>query len=198
MKNQRGLTLIEILATITITTIILGVGFMLFASINGLFNNTVQKYADNTSINAVIDTISREMADPVALYYLTTANGSELRFQTFDNRYMALVYDQNSKSLSLAKSTSTNTTQDITAFTFLTPSKVLSDNVMADAANSSSAFTVINNATSNALATGTSYMAANLNTVNLTVKFEVIAFTPNGGKKIAYKPYNVIVSLSYP
>jgi prepilin-type N-terminal cleavage/methylation domain-containing protein len=194
MNNQRGLTLIELLATITISSIVLGVGFMLFASVNGLFNNTVQKSADNTNINTVIDTISRELADPVALYYLTTANGSELRFQTFDNRYLALVYDKTQKNLSLAKSTSPNTTQDLIALTLQTY-KVLATNVMADDTNTSSAFSV----TPSAFVNNTSITtAATLKTVNLTITFKETTITSNGAKTIAYTPYYVNISLSYP
>jgi prepilin-type N-terminal cleavage/methylation domain-containing protein len=193
MKNQRGLTLIEVLATITISSIVLAVGFLLFTSINGLFNNTVQKSIDDTSINAVIDTISRELADPVAICYIDSASGSELRFQTFDNRYMALVYDKNQKSLSLAKSTSSNTAQNIKAFSYQTY-KILAKNVMADPTNSGFAFI----ATGSGLLSNTALSATELKTVHLSISFQKTTLTPTGGKKTTYPKYNVNVSMSYP
>jgi prepilin-type N-terminal cleavage/methylation domain-containing protein len=193
MKNERGLTLIEVLATITISSIVLAVGFMLFSSVNGLFNNTVQKSTDNTSINAVIDTISRELADPVELYYVTSATGSELRFKTFDNRYMALVYVKSTKSLTLVKSDSPSTTQYIGTFTYQTY-KILSTNVMVDAANTSFAF----NVTGVGLTPNISLSATSLKTINLSITFQKTILTPSGGKTTTYPKYNVNVSMSYP
>jgi prepilin-type N-terminal cleavage/methylation domain-containing protein len=198
MKNERGLTLIEVLATITISSIVLAVGFMLFSSVNGLFNNTVQKSTDNTSINAVIDTISRELADPVALYYINSATGSELRFKTFDNRYMALVYVKSTKSLTLVKSDSPSTTQDITAFTFQTP-KVLATNIVADETNTGLAFEINKNATGTDLDTNIIITATTLKTIYLSIAFQKTTVTPSGGKILTYSPpYNVNVSMSYP
>jgi prepilin-type N-terminal cleavage/methylation domain-containing protein len=197
MKNERGLTLIELLATITISAIVLAVGFMLFTSVNGLFNNTVQKSTDNTSINAVLDTISRELADPVALSYSTTAVGSILRFQTFDNRYMALVYDKAAKSLSIAKSTDPSTAQNVTAFNYQTY-KILAANVMADATNSSFAFTATRTDPSLISLPTTALTATDIKTVNVSIAFQKTTFTPSGGKTTTYPIYNVNVSMSYP
>jgi prepilin-type N-terminal cleavage/methylation domain-containing protein len=197
MRNERGLTLIELLATITISSIVLAVGFMLFTSVNGLFNNTVQKSTDNTSINAVIDTISRELADPVELYYINSATGSELRFKTFDNRYMALVYVKSAKSLTLVKSDSISTTQLINTFTYQTY-KILSINMMADAANTASAFVIKNKATNLDLVANTLFSATSLKTINLSITFQKTTLTPSGGKTTSYQKYNVNVSMSYP
>jgi prepilin-type N-terminal cleavage/methylation domain-containing protein len=194
MRNERGLTLIELLATITISSIVLAVGFMLFSSVNGLFNNTVQKSTDNTSINTVIDTISRELADPVQLYYVPPGTGSVIRFKTFDNRYMALVYDKITKSLTLAKSTDPSTTQNIGTFPYQTY-KILSTNVMVDAANTSFAFTV----TGVGLTPNISLSATSLKTINISIAFQKTTITPNGGKILTYPPaYKVNVSMSYP
>jgi prepilin-type N-terminal cleavage/methylation domain-containing protein len=193
MKNQRGLTLIEVLATITISSIVLAVGFLLFTSVNGLFNNTVQKTTDDKRINTVIDTISRELADPIAICYIESAIKSELRFQTFDHRYMALVYDQTAKSLSIAKSKSPDTIQDITAFAYETP-KVLATNIMTDETNSGYAFA----ATGTGLSPNIALTAIDIKTVNLGITFQKTTFTPTGGKTTTYPKYKVNVSISSP
>jgi prepilin-type N-terminal cleavage/methylation domain-containing protein len=195
MKNERGLTLIEMLATITISSIVLAVGFMLFTSVNGLFNNTVQKSADDSSTNQVIDTISRELADPVAIYYyIKSATQSELRFRTFDNRYMALIYDKSSKRLSIAKITSLDIT-DLN-LTFPNP-KVLASNIAADSANTGLPF-IVNNKAGTALTSNTLFTAANLKTLNLSITFQKATVAPNGGKILTYSTKNTIVSMSYP
>lgn len=200
MRNQRGLTLVEVLATITISSVILGIGFMLLSSVNGMFNNSIQKSNDNTSINTVLNTISREMADPVAIYLATL---SELRFKTFDNRYMVLLYNQTDRSLSLAKSANVdpNAVQDITAASFptLSPAKVLATNLTIDANNSGAAFIVRDsNNFDLTLTTGLLTQANGYNSIKIWLNFEISRTTPTGVITRSYQPFDISVALSLP
>jgi hypothetical protein len=188
MRNERGITLIELLATLTITTLVLGVGFMLFSSFNGLFNNSIQKSSDNISINSVHDTISRELNDPVSLYYQDNGSTVELRYQTFDNHYRAFIYDKASNSLSLAQLSNTN----LASPSYLTPYKILASNLKADVSNTGSAFYVNEATNTSVLPSGP--ITSSL--INIWIRLELTTITSNGGSTKTYQPYNINVFVS--
>jgi prepilin-type N-terminal cleavage/methylation domain-containing protein len=185
MRNERGLTLIELLATLTITSIVLGVGFMMFTSTNGLFSNSIQKSKDTISMNTVINTISRELADPVKLYLFSA---DELRFQTLDNRSMALKYDKTNKKLSLEQSTVPG--QDITSPTFAaSPGKTLATNLSVNSANSAAAFVVYRRDNSTGLPVGTvipNDPVIKDRLLYISLFFEVTTIKPNGNRVTDY------------
>ncbi len=101
MKNEKGVTLVEVLATLTILSLVLGVGFMLFSSVNSLWTNSVDKYTHTSNVNLTLDTISKELTEAVTLS-LVTAN--ELQFITFDGDYLSLEYNTVDDTLILYES----------------------------------------------------------------------------------------------
>jgi type II secretory pathway pseudopilin PulG len=185
MRNDRGITLIELLATLTITTLVLGVGFILFSSYYGLFNNSMQKSSDNISINSVIDTISRELADPVSMYYQDNGSTVELRYQTFDNHFRAFIYEKASNSLSLAQLSNT----DLASPSYMTPYKNLANNLKFDASNTGSAF-YVNEATNTSVLPSGSITSS---LINIWIKLELTTITSNGRSTKTYQPYNINV-----
>lgn len=109
MKNERGLTLIELLASLAISTLILGVSFVLLSSVFQLFNNTTQKYNDNKSINLTMNTISDQLAfSSKAVYY---AANHELRYK-IGKIYKSLVYDSTLKKITLYTFSETDTVNE--------------------------------------------------------------------------------------
>ncbi len=95
MKSEKGLTLIEVLASVTILSILMGAGFMLFTSVNSLYNNSAQKQSGDSKVSFTLNTISKELAAPVETYL---ASVNELRFKTLEGNYQALVYNSSGKS----------------------------------------------------------------------------------------------------
>jgi prepilin-type N-terminal cleavage/methylation domain-containing protein len=194
MRNERGLTLIELLATLTISSVILGVSFMLFTSANGLFSNSVQKSKDTVSKNTAINAISKELSDSVKLY-LYSAN--ELRFQTLDNRSMALKYDKTNKKLTLEQSTVAG--QDIASLTFATsPLKTLATNLSVNGANSTQAFAVYRRDNSTALPVGTIIpddLLIKDRLIYIWLFFEAATIKPNGTRVPTYEKVILNIAL---
>jgi hypothetical protein len=167
---------------------------MLFSSTNGLLNNSVQKSKDTISMNKVINTISKELADPVKLYLF---NANELRFQTLDNRSMALKYDKTNKKLSLEQSTVAG--QDITSPTFATsPGKTLATNLSVNNVNSAQAFAVYRRDNSTGLPVGTiipNDLVITDRLFNLWLFFEVTTINSNGIKATNYSKVILNIAL---
>jgi prepilin-type N-terminal cleavage/methylation domain-containing protein len=117
LNNEKGFTLIEVLAAITILAFLSGVMIMLFSSMNSLWNNSSQKQSDSFAINFTTNTISRELAAPVEVY-LSSVN--ELRFQTSSyegvSRYEAITYNTSDKSLVLNTLTGTTDIKTATSY----------------------------------------------------------------------------------
>jgi prepilin-type N-terminal cleavage/methylation domain-containing protein len=80
MRNQRGISLLEVLASLTLLSVVLGVAFLLFGSVNSLFSNTAQDYTDKTDVRTAMNTISGQMADATSV---RLNSATELRFRTF-------------------------------------------------------------------------------------------------------------------
>lgn len=100
MKNERGLTLFEVLATITISTILLGVVFMLLSSTNLLSRTNSDKLQSDAEIRNTIDRIAREVSDSNAAYLLA----NELRYVTFVSgkpEVRSLYFNEPSRTLTL-------------------------------------------------------------------------------------------------
>jgi prepilin-type N-terminal cleavage/methylation domain-containing protein len=112
MKNEKGVTLIELLAAILLFTIILALGFQLFSSVRLLWSNNVNQYHFKNEVNVITRSINKELSDPVSLYGV---NGKELRFKTFDGYYKSLVYKPEKKALWIYEN---NTTSNLENFTY--------------------------------------------------------------------------------
>lgn len=89
MKNERGMTLIEVLAAVTISAIVLGGATMLVSSIYSSFFSTSQKYDDDTSINRVVSRITSSVSDCKQLAVLP----NELRCLNSSGSYKSFLYD---------------------------------------------------------------------------------------------------------
>jgi prepilin-type N-terminal cleavage/methylation domain-containing protein len=195
MQNDRGLTLIEVLASITIASVILGVGFMMFSSVSGTFNNSIHKTQDNNSISSVINAISSELADPTELYLLTE---NELRFKNSKDEFKALVYE-NANSLALYTLDSSDASKTIISYPYsaILAKKVLATNIKKDPniPNALSAFIVQNSSSVPIQAPMNNPITEN-GLFNILITFEISKITSNGAKTTSYKPLTVNVALS--
>ncbi|HEY0827404.1 MAG TPA: prepilin-type N-terminal cleavage/methylation domain-containing protein [Bacilli bacterium] len=135
MNNEKGITVLELLTSLTILTILMGAGFMLLTSVNSLWDNSAQKRSDDSKINLTLNMISRELATPVEMY-MPSAN--ELRFKTFAGKYKSLVYTPASQTLTLKESTDATAIENGTYVARAT----LADTIAPDTANSVPAFAV--------------------------------------------------------
>lgn len=95
MKNARGMTLIEVLAAVTILAIVLGGATMLVTSIYSGWNNSRQSYSDDSDISQVINRMTSALSDCKQVSMLT----NELRCGHSDGSYTSFVYSAADHSL---------------------------------------------------------------------------------------------------
>ncbi|RKD23882.1 hypothetical protein BEP19_05500 [Ammoniphilus oxalaticus] len=104
MNNEKGLTLIEIMAALFISTIVLGVAFMAFSAINLDWNTTTQKYNDDAQIRTTLNTVSEILADSNQVYYVENDYSNELRmWNGASKNYKVLYYDAGKRNLTLCE-----------------------------------------------------------------------------------------------
>ncbi|HEX3015302.1 MAG TPA: prepilin-type N-terminal cleavage/methylation domain-containing protein [Desulfobacteria bacterium] len=82
MKNENGFTLVELLAVIVISMMVLGVGLMASASMGEMWSNTSQNFTDSAQKEQTIDTLSQKFAYAVEMNYTTSDTAQELRLKT--------------------------------------------------------------------------------------------------------------------
>nr|WP_218100452.1 hypothetical protein [Paenibacillus allorhizosphaerae] len=88
--------MIELLASITIGTMLLGVAAMLLSSILHLSNSNSQSFTDRSAMKYTMTTLSMQLADSTqAVYY---AGNSELRYKT-GTGYKSAVFDSAGRTL---------------------------------------------------------------------------------------------------
>lgn len=104
MDKEKGITLIEVLAAITIFFIVIGVCYSVFSSVNLFVRTSEENYNRHTDQNFTIHMITKEMADPVELYY---TQNRELRFKNFKGEIKAIRYEASTQKLSMVSSSST-------------------------------------------------------------------------------------------
>jgi len=94
VQNDRGLTLVELLAAMALTGVLLTVAIMLYQSLFHVSETGMQRYADQTEIRHALNLLERELSDATDVRW----TGGQLRY---DNglRARALVYDQNEDKL---------------------------------------------------------------------------------------------------
>jgi type II secretory pathway pseudopilin PulG len=197
MHNQRGITLIEILASITILMILIGVGFMLFASVSSLWHNSVQTRNDNSSVNFAINVITREAADPVKIYL---ASANELRFKTVGvnsvaGTYKSLMYDALSHTLTLYELVDpadlVNVTSPLDANKY-TKGITLSNIVKPDTTNGIAAFAV-KQSNGDLMPVPTTFMNGELFTIS--INFEYTRLSVYNVKTTKYKNISTNIKL---
>jgi prepilin-type N-terminal cleavage/methylation domain-containing protein len=110
LKDQRGLTLIEVLAASVLLGIVIGAAMMLFSSLNLHWNSSFQKYTDDNKTTLTMDTISKNLASASKAFLV---GNNELRFRS-EKKYKSLIYTNN--TLVLYSFTSGNSTTDAANF----------------------------------------------------------------------------------
>jgi Tfp pilus assembly protein PilV len=138
MKQESGLTLIEVLTTITLLFIVLGIGFAMLSTVQLFMNTSEEKYNSHSDQNIAVNTITKELADSEELYYTSSIGEAELRFKPFTtNTVKSIVYNQEAETLTLYESSSS----DIENFT-RDSSLILSGSVISFAFNEHQGSTV--------------------------------------------------------
>lgn len=92
MKNERGVTLVEMLAAIAILTVILLLGFQLFSTVQNLWSNTNNQYHYKSQVNSITSTLNNELSSPTCL----GGGGNVLQFTTSDGKSKAVKYEDGS------------------------------------------------------------------------------------------------------
>ncbi|CAH1202538.1 hypothetical protein PAECIP111893_01825 [Paenibacillus plantiphilus] len=94
LKNERGLTLIELLGAISLTAIVITVAIALFTSVSGFTYSNSEGRSAQRNAKYALSQISARLHDSDAIFQPTSAN--ELRYSTFANgliAYKAICYE---------------------------------------------------------------------------------------------------------
>jgi prepilin-type N-terminal cleavage/methylation domain-containing protein len=162
INNQKGLTLIEVLAALTITAVLIGAATMLLSSIYLEWNTSTNTYNYNSDVDLAMTTISKNIAHCNAIYAFNTSSGptKEWRLKTGEGataagvgiyRYKSLVYttqiiNGTSKGiLTLYEISSAQFSSKTTAIDYTTSTNYSNKLVLADNLSASSAPTLTNN-----------------------------------------------------
>ncbi|CAN7571967.1 prepilin-type N-terminal cleavage/methylation domain-containing protein [Paenibacillus sp. LjRoot153] len=116
MKNERGLTLIEVLATLTISTVLLGVVLLLLSSTSLQSKTSGEKYNVDAEIRKTMDTIAKEISDSNQAYAAT----NDFRYVTYasgSRQVKSLYYDAAAKTLKMYVFKSANIQDNVTLAT---------------------------------------------------------------------------------
>lgn len=103
MKNEKGLTLIELLGAITIFFIVIGVIYGLFSSVRLYVNQSEDIYTTKSTITLTESIITDYLSAPIELSY--NPNAQELTFKTFDYQSYVLQFDQSAHMIKLFQGT---------------------------------------------------------------------------------------------
>jgi prepilin-type N-terminal cleavage/methylation domain-containing protein len=106
MNNQRGLTLVELLAAISISVIIIGTATMLLSSVLRTFGDHSQHYQDDAQVKLTLNTLSNHLSESTQVVAYTHGNDKELRYDHYDTAlsvvtYKSLYYSHASHKLTL-------------------------------------------------------------------------------------------------
>jgi prepilin-type N-terminal cleavage/methylation domain-containing protein len=116
MKNERGLTLIEVLATLTISSVLLGVVLMLLSSTSLQSKTSGEKFNAYAEIRTTMDTIAKEISDSNQAYAAT----NDFRYVTYvsgSRHVKSLYYDATAKTLTIYDFNSANIQDNVTLAT---------------------------------------------------------------------------------
>ncbi|WP_221566277.1 PilW family protein [Alkalihalobacillus sp. TS-13] len=91
MKNERGMTLVELLAAIAIFSMIVGVLYSLFSFAQASWKQTEGVARTETQVQELKTVLTRELASPVYL----KLNDSELHFETQEETFNILTIENN-------------------------------------------------------------------------------------------------------
>jgi prepilin-type N-terminal cleavage/methylation domain-containing protein len=135
LKSEKGITLIEVLAALTILSIVFGVGFMLFFSINKYWDSSTTRFNYKQEATRTVNTINEYLADCEEVWYGITSTKKELRIVTGvgegDYIFKTVIWEENESTISistLSGATRLNFNDPTLSFT-LTDTIVLSTHV---------------------------------------------------------------------
>lgn len=92
LKDEKGITLVELMAALTIFALVIGVAITVFSSINFEWNSSSQKYVNDNKTTFAMDTLTQNLVSASKIIYI---NNNEFRFKSEKN-YKALVLNNNS------------------------------------------------------------------------------------------------------
>lgn len=104
MRNERGLSLVEVMAAVVIGAIIIGGATMLLSSVLHLSNSSAQSFTDRAAIKLTESTVSKQLSEATQVVaYTHNSVDKELRYNTFDGTaaYRSLYYNGSDKTLTL-------------------------------------------------------------------------------------------------
>jgi Tfp pilus assembly protein PilV len=116
MRNEKGISLLEVMASVVIMTLVVSVGIALFYAVNSMSTRTKEQGSYDSMKNLTTNTILRELSDAVEIYY---PSSGILRWKKFDGTYEMLSYDSVAKTLSLYHITGATDVTNGTASLFL-------------------------------------------------------------------------------
>lgn len=93
MKNERGLTLIELLGAISLTAIIITVAIALFASVSGFTYSNSEGRSAQRNTKYALSQIAARLQDSDKIFRPTDTK--EIRYSTFSRNTKAICYVQN-------------------------------------------------------------------------------------------------------
>jgi prepilin-type N-terminal cleavage/methylation domain-containing protein len=137
LRNQKGLTLVELLATIVILATVMGTATMLLSSVYYQWNSSSQKFSDDHKRTLTIDILTKNMT---MFTKIIKVNNKEIRFKSED-AYKALILNNNNE-LTIYTFTSGSITEDAKHFgnpfinitsnpSFFTDPLVITDNLQS-------------------------------------------------------------------
>lgn len=98
LRDNRGVTLMELLAGVTVSFFVLAVAFALFMSMHHTVETGTQRYLDQSAAGATLNRLAAELSDATAVVHFAALG--ELRYTT-GSVVRALVFDPGAKTLTL-------------------------------------------------------------------------------------------------
>lgn len=98
MRDQRGLTLVELLGAMTLTLVLLTVAFSVYYAVHKTAADGLERYLDKSAVDLVMDTLTGELADATTVF--VSAAGDEVRC-TNGAAARAIVFDAARRTLTL-------------------------------------------------------------------------------------------------
>ncbi|HZG56045.1 PulJ/GspJ family protein [Paenibacillus sp.] len=102
LRNERGLTLVELLAAVAISAMILAVATLVLANLSHLFSSNAQRYKDDSAIKLTMNTLAAELSNSTRVAFYPDIG--ELRFLTGDGEgvvYKVAVFDASASRLTI-------------------------------------------------------------------------------------------------
>lgn len=89
ITNEKGVTLVELIAALVIAAIVIGVLTITFMSVNHQWNRSTQKYHDDAQARRAMNLLADDLTDATQVY----VKKNEFRFKTGNGDLKAVKYD---------------------------------------------------------------------------------------------------------